>query len=324
MKAVSVVVPVYNTEPYLRECLDSLIRSDMFADCEVLIVNDGTQDGSAAIMADYASRYENIRVLTHERNRGLSAARNTGLDSAAGEYVFFLDSDDRLSEDYLSLLCREAREHDCDLVCAGFSIWKDGELTAKLRPVLHTKETMTGTEWFHRRADLRDDLSFVWCSLYKRSYLEKNALRFDEELRLYEDVLFTPTAAAYAARVRAVENYGYHYRVRRGSLIGDGVQRRDVEWLIRIVPMLEKDALKTVGRSLYPVISMCLYYIGELGDKGMLTRTECRSYCAQLRRVIEWERLRAYAATPREKLKWLLWRLDMGLFYPLVRKNNDG
>ena len=323
MKAVSVIIPVYNTEPYLRDCFESLIRSELFDDCELLVVNDGTQDNSAAILADYASRYESIRVFTHERNRGLSAARNTGLENASGEYVFFLDSDDCLSEDYIALLYREAKEYGCDLVCAGFSAWKDGELTPKLRPVLHTEKTMTGTEWFERRTDGRDDLSFVWCSLYKRSFLEEYELRFDEEVKLYEDVLFTPSVAACAERVRTVESYGYHYRMRSGSLIGDGVQRRDVEWLIRILPKLERDELRNVGRCLYPVISMCLYYIGQLRDRGRLTDAECAAYHEQLRRAIDWRALRSYAATPREKLKWLIWRLDMGAFYPLVRKKDD-
>ena len=121
---VSVIVPIYNVKAYLKECLDSLERQTLNG-IEVIMVNDGSTDGSELIAAEYSERNPNFRLLNRE-NGGLSAARNTGLESAQGKYVYFLDSDDFLADNAMELLYSKAESEDLDQVRFSAYIFEDG------------------------------------------------------------------------------------------------------------------------------------------------------------------------------------------------------
>lgn len=108
MPKISVIIPVYNTEKYLSECLDSVL-AQTFQDFEIICVNDGSTDNSAQVLSDYASHHTHVRIIS-QKNQGLSGARNTGLDHATGEYIFFLDSDDTLPNYALETLLKVAEE----------------------------------------------------------------------------------------------------------------------------------------------------------------------------------------------------------------------
>lgn len=116
MPKISVIIPVYNTEKYLAECLDSVL-GQTFQDIEVLCVNDGSTDNAAAVLAEYAAKDNRIKVLTQE-NQGLSAARNTALEVAEGEWITFLDSDDALPPNTLMLLYTIAQKSGCKIVAS--------------------------------------------------------------------------------------------------------------------------------------------------------------------------------------------------------------
>ena len=115
---VSIIVPVYNAEKTLERCVDSILNQT-YQDFELLLVDDGSPDGSGALCDAYARQDSRVRVF-HQENAGVSAARNLALDHAAGEYLQFLDSDDWITPDATSSLVRAAREHQCDLVIADF------------------------------------------------------------------------------------------------------------------------------------------------------------------------------------------------------------
>ena len=109
-KKVSVIIPVYNVEKYLRECLDSVVTQDL-DDIEIICINDGSTDGSAGILSEYATQYEKLFILDKE-NSGLSAARNSGLSVAKGKYILFLDSDDFLADSSAVSRLYDKAEHD--------------------------------------------------------------------------------------------------------------------------------------------------------------------------------------------------------------------
>lgn len=199
MTRFSVVVPVYNVAPYLEECLESL-RGQTFGDWEAICVDDGSTDGSGAMLDRLASEERRFQVV-HQANKGLSGARNTGLDKAGGEYLLFLDGDDRLTPDALEVLdsaidgedvVRFGGEH-CDSVCA-----------------------------------------VIRC--YRRAFLEAHGLRFLEGI-LHEDNLFTPQVDYYARRVKMIDKDLYLYRQREGSIMATkGVRHyRD---LLRVANLL--------------------------------------------------------------------------------------
>lgn len=211
----SFVIPVYNVEPYLKACLDSVLNQT-FSDWEAVCVNDGSTDGSAAIFLGYALKDNRFRIVT-QPNGGLSSARNTGMDAAKGEYILFLDSDDWLEPNALEKLL----EHldDEDMLC--FSGRRFFEETNSFNPadVLLEKTFGSGVDYYNENALLQRDFAFVCVVLraYKRSFLQENGLRFKEGI-FHEDNLFTPLACYYAKSVRVINACLYNYRVRANSI----------------------------------------------------------------------------------------------------------
>lgn len=211
----SIIIPVYNVERYLRECLDS-VSDQTFSDWEAICVNDGSTDGSATILEDYASKDGRFKIVA-QPNRGLSAARNTGMDAAKGEYILFLDSDDWLKSNALETLAQSL--NDEDMLC--FSGRRFFEETNSFNPsdVLPEKTYDSGMDYYNDNALLPRDFAFVCVVLrtYKRSFLIENNLRFKEGI-FHEDNLFTPLACYYATNVRVVNACLYNYRVRANSI----------------------------------------------------------------------------------------------------------
>ena len=215
MARITVVIPVYNVEAYLRQCLDSVLNQTM-SDWEAICVNDGSTDGSAGILEEYATRDSRFKVIA-QKNGGLSSARNTGLDAAKGDYVLFLDSDVWLEPNALETLSQQLDGED--MLC--FSGRRFFEATDSFNPsdVLTEKTYLSGMDYYNENALLPRDFAFVCVVLraYKRSFLVENALRFKEGV-FHEDNLFTPLACYHAKKIRVVNACLYNYRVRDNSI----------------------------------------------------------------------------------------------------------
>lgn len=211
----SIIIPVYNVEDYLHQCLDSVLCQD-FSDWEAVCVNDGSTDGSAAILEDYVAKDARFRLVT-QPNGGLSAARNAGLDAAQGEYILFLDSDDWLVENALKVLSTNLSGED--MLC--FSGRRFFEKTHGFNPsdLLKNGDYQSGMDYYNENALLPRDFAFVCVVLraYRRTFLMDNGLRFKEGI-LHEDNLFTPLACYYAKEVRVLNVCLYNYRVRVNSI----------------------------------------------------------------------------------------------------------
>ncbi len=200
---ISVIIPVYNAERYLCGCLDSVLRSE-YQDFELILVNDGSTDGSLSICEEYAARDSRVRLISQE-NRGASAARNRGIDACRGEWVVFVDSDDMISPNFLGLVVRDEYQGQ-DLLLFDFA-----RSEADLAETVTTPETL----WFGRarrqelfrslllRTQLMEggNLNFVSpCGkAYRRELLEAASIRFSPELSFGEDKLFN---AEYLTRVK--------------------------------------------------------------------------------------------------------------------------
>ncbi|MBP3763012.1 MAG: glycosyltransferase [Bacteroidales bacterium] len=210
MKKFSIVVPVYNVEAYLDDCLRSL-QGQTYGDYEVVCVNDGSTDGSRALLGQWAARYPQMRIVDRE-NGGLSAARNSGTEVAEGEYIVYVDSDDWVSPDMLEKLAAAA--DGADMVCYACQR-TDNEQKDTL-----AAETSTGWDYYRRHALEARVVPFVcvWQRAYRREFLNANRLRFREGI-LHEDNQFTPRACLRAARVRVIPDTLYYYRVREGSIM---------------------------------------------------------------------------------------------------------
>ncbi len=216
----SVIVPVYNVAPYLRECLDSLLGQTC-RDREIILVDDGSTDGSGAICDEYAERDTGITVI-HQENQGLSGARNTGLDMASGEWISFVDSDDWADPDMLEILKGHILASGADLYRLGYTIVDQtgtsiGSYTmAKADTVFSIPDEPGRFQFFFSEITRT---ARVWGGAFRRSIIEEHHLRFVDTRQIYsEDLLFSFQFILHARKIVYLKALPYDYRKREGSL----------------------------------------------------------------------------------------------------------
>ena len=139
MKKISVIIPIYNVEKYVEECLESVLSSKL-DDIEIICVDDASNDGSLYKIEQLSAKDSRIKIIRHEKNMGLSEARNTGLKYATGKYVLFVDSDDFISSDALSILFREAENKKVDIVYFDHALFYDSSLASSTLPKTRCKD----------------------------------------------------------------------------------------------------------------------------------------------------------------------------------------
>ena len=192
MILLSICLPVYNVEDYIRPCLESIFRQGLDEECfEVILINDGTKDNSMGVIQDLIAQHQNI-VVVNQENQGLSVVRNNGIDLAKGEYILMPDSDDLLIDNSLPPLLQVAVSSKADLVVADFLKMDDEEIRQTDLSSLQQKEftckEKTGEQLFLE--DLNPNYCFVWRTLYRRAFLLENNIRFVPGIYI-QDVPFT-------------------------------------------------------------------------------------------------------------------------------------
>ena len=224
MCKISIIVPVYNVEKYLAECLDS-IRSQSFTDYEIICVDDASTDASLSVLKAYAERDLRIQILVNEENRGLSYTRNRGLDVARGKYILFVDSDDMLKPEALEKLYQYAKRERVDGVLFDREIKLEGNAAReKLENVKLEKEKLlpeqifSGKELFIKFTEVKHWKVAAWRYFWNRDFLMKNSLRFYTGL-INEDNLFTFQCLMKAAYIANLNEILYIYRKRDNSIM---------------------------------------------------------------------------------------------------------
>lgn len=167
MTAISVILPVYNVEKYLARCLDSLIKQT-FDDFEVIAINDGATDNSPKILEEYSGKLKNFNIMNQE-NRGLSQARNRGIECAKGEYIYFLDSDDAIHPQCLEIAYTFAKENDADLVCFNYKHSDGKEYKTKPIDKNKIKSEIVANPLYKGKNKAQFN---VWTKLYKRDFIK--------------------------------------------------------------------------------------------------------------------------------------------------------
>ena len=237
---ISVIVPVYNVAPYLAACLDSIL-AQTFRDFEVILVEDGSTDGSREMAEQYAARDARVRLLCRRWNRGAAAARNLGLEEACGTYVAFVDADDIASPDFLAVLHRAAEQGQADIVQAGYQMFS--EQLGDGRTFVWTQEAeflsteiLARLDWFVPRARLH---IAPWCKLFRKAYLDAHRMMF-YDMPVAEDVCFHYQGLLSAARYVVLTDILYHYRVHRDSIMDVKGEQRAERYAVAIARSLEK------------------------------------------------------------------------------------
>ncbi len=234
----SIIVPIYNVEEYLDRCMSSLLNQEFPKErYEILLVDDGSKDGSGIRCDGYEKQYKNVKAF-HKENGGLSSARNYGLDRACGEYVLFVDSDDCLDVRACQTLAVTLEKKILVDVVVYNGIEETDSEKRRLRQVDTQKVFADGKEYLleqYRRRSLNVE---AWLYLYRREYLDQNHLRFKEGI-LHEDVEFTPRALMTSRNVLEIPDCLYHYVVRENSISTRKDQTKNIQDLFRTLKELD-------------------------------------------------------------------------------------
>ena len=215
---VSFIVPVYQSEKYLKPCLDSLLHQDFNQRYEVLLLDFGSQDASTRLCREYETGYPGIfRFIRCDINYGVSATRNLGLLWARGKYIAFVDSDDLLHKDFLKILFPLAEKERLDIVSGGYYL-----LSGEKRKSGYSRTNMSGKgKDFLRRLyydPLMKTRTFVWGKLFRKEMLSENRIQFPTEIPSFEDLPFYYHCLLAADKVRYIKTPVYFYRQSDNSL----------------------------------------------------------------------------------------------------------
>jgi len=211
----SIVIPVYNVEQYLRDCLDSVLAQSV-SYFEIICVNDGSTDNSLSILEEYTSKFANY-IIVNSANGGTAAARNIGIQKATGDYVLFLDSDDWLEPDALEVLNKRIEDKPVDILCFNGKLKYEADGGEK-QDKGFVDSNLSGWEYYNKYALVPTLFHFVCVVLrvYRREFLLDNSLFFHKGV-LHEDNLWIPLVLYRAKSVEIIPNSLYIYRIRSGS-----------------------------------------------------------------------------------------------------------
>lgn len=259
---LSIIVPVYNVERFLKRGIDSLIHFET-NDFEIILVDDGSEDNSGLICDEYANDYKNIHAI-HQKNRGVSSARNIGLKNAKGKYIAFFDPDDYISETFYSRMLQEMQLKNLDIIFSGYVLENnEGEAIPvneeKIKHISDCKEP----KCLFVEADLSSmSMGVVWRSLFRKDIILKNHIFFDEELTLNEDQIFLLEYIKYCTYIEFLEGNNYHYCLNTGSATGKLYKENLLQERLKYVQKMEKvleDSSKMIDKKNEMIVNRIKY-----------------------------------------------------------------
>lgn len=228
---ISVVIPVYNVEKYIKECIESVINQT-FKDIEIIVANDGSKDNSIKIVEEYL--YDKRIKIINQENGGAASARNIGMKEAKGKYIYFIDSDDFIENNVLEELYKNSELETMDIVFTNFTYYSDkSHKTKKSKFRFPFKDYINkGYYYLYNGEEIN-----VWNRLYKKEFLLKYKFQFIEGI-IHEDQDFGFKTTLLADKVKYVENYGYKYRIgREGSVMSSSGKEKN----LKAVKILKKE-----------------------------------------------------------------------------------
>lgn len=272
MKLLSIVVPVYNVKKYIISCVESIFRQGLNDDdFEVIIVNDGSTDGSMSMIDDIVSSHKNVTII-NQKNQGLSVARNNGIGNADGNYVAFLDSDDLLVENALKKLLHIALCTSADMVVSRFVKMNDDEI--EKIGVVSSGESIKKNVLIGRNAFIKvfnPSECFVWRTIYRKEFLLQNSIRFIPGI-CFEDIPFTTKCYLNARTVVHCNLPFYIYRQHSNSIVSTVNRRKLLDFnvvlkelcKIRVSEKLSVDEDKKMSDVIFSTFSHQIWYITHI------------------------------------------------------------
>lgn len=231
---VSVIVPVYNGEKYLRECIDSICNQS-YTDLEIIIINDGSNDNTSKIAKQIESKDNRVIYVEHE-NKGVSYSRNKGLDLATGEYIVFVDCDDTIEKGYIELLFNQISKNNLDIVSCGYtdiSIYG----TIKLNDFYIGNSMLNKDEFINNI--FKGVGGTLWGKIFKTEIINKNKIRLNNNIFMCEDMLFVLKYAMKCNSFGAIEQSLYNYNRKNENSISSKINFEYFDNLIKVMKSIE-------------------------------------------------------------------------------------
>ncbi len=267
---ISVIIPVYNVEEYLRECVDSVLNQT-YKNLEIILVDDGSTDSSGEICDEYLEKDERITVI-HQKNGGLSAARNTGFSETNGNYVYFVDSDDYIDEKTLEILLETAEKDNSDIVFFDAISFADTYDFTVNQNYLRKNKYLTGNgiAVFSELTKNKEFHSAVPLLFINKKILSDSNIKFIPDI-LYEDMVFTYQIFCKAATVSQCPDALYHRRYRKNSIMTSSKTKKHFTSCMVVCKINTKFTSETLGEDVpsanYKYLTRCAFNVFNVYEK---------------------------------------------------------
>jgi len=258
MKKVSVIVPVYNTGNFIKECLISLFNQS-YNDYEIIIINDGSNDDSEKIILELIKDKNNCKYV-YQTNLGLSEARNTGIRESEGKYLVFVDSDDWVEKDYLKLLVNGIEMNNADICVCGYYRKYQNKVLSKITPkneLIEINEENKLLNYYYKTFIENKYGITCWNKIYKKELFNKFSLKFEKNKEIFaEDLLFNTKLFLHIKRINYLSTPLYNYRIREGSITQSYKKNLEIQYaeLLNRLDLYIKNNMKTYNSELISLI----------------------------------------------------------------------
>lgn len=309
----SFIVPVYNTEKYLKKCLDSLVNQT-YKDFEIIVVNDGSTDKSSNIISKYQKKYKNIIVIDKE-NEGLSMARNRGVQKSSGKYIIFVDSDDYVSNKLLEEV--DKKIDDSDIL--RFQIATEDEEYTKINEY-HEEgfESMCGYDAFKYLSSYHF-VEPAWCYVIRKNYYIENKFSFKKGV-YHEDFGLIPYVIYKARKVKSIDFVGYYYIQRNGSIMNNNDYKKTVK---KAFDMLEQyKTMRLFAKNINRKNNLDDYFLSYISNSVIvkareLKKDEKKVYINELKKLNVFDGV--LVNTRIRRFKKYLMKHNLNLYLKVVR-----
>ena len=309
----SFIVPVYNTEKYLKKCLDSLVNQT-YKDFEIIVVNDGSTDKSSNIISKYQKKYKNI-IVRDKENEGLSMARNRGVQKSSGKYIIFVDSDDYVSNKLLEEVDKKIDDNDI----LRFQIATEDENYTKINEY-HEEgfESMCGYDAFKYLSSYHF-VEPAWCYVIRKNYYIENKFSFKKGV-YHEDFGLIPYVIYKARKVKSIDFIGYYYIQRNGSIMNNNDYKKTVK---KAFDMLEQyKTMRLFAKNINRKNNLDDYFLSYISNSVIvkareLKKDEKKVYINELKKLNVFDGV--LVNTRIRKFKKYLMKHNLNLYLKVVR-----
>lgn len=230
-KTVTIIIPVYNSERYLKRCLDSVINQT-YKDIEVILIDDGSKDDSKIIYNAYVNEYKFIHAY-YQENQGVSSARNLGLEKSNGDFIFFCDSDDYLEVNAIEIMINAMTSFDLDMVASSYNVVSDCKNKNEKLLITNFSDLLEPPVMLDLILNPDEIAGYLWNKLFRKSFINKG-VEFDTNIAIGEDLLFCVEYLIKCKRFMVIDHYLYNYCLNSDSITNSSYGEKNLTYILAL------------------------------------------------------------------------------------------